>query len=268
MQIDNPHYQVVAEAFSRKALIYDSFGEDHPNLTRMRLHVYDHISSLVPMGSTLLELNAGTGFDAAQMVGRGYRIHATDLAPGMVAQIEHKITRYNLSDRLSVQQCSFTDLNQVQGGPFDAIYSNFGGLNCIDDLLLVTRHLPALLRPGGVVTWVIMPPVCLWELARLPQDVRVATRRLKRRTQSHVEGVTFTTTYFTPREVRRALGPDFRPLRLEGLSVFAPPADNNTLAKHHPRLYGWLVRLDQVLAPRWPFRAWGDFFILSARYVP
>ena len=81
----NADFEDVAEAFSRKAAVYDAFGEDHENLTRMRRKVRDHISALLPVGSYLLELNAGTGLDATAMVQRGYRVHATDISPGMVA---------------------------------------------------------------------------------------------------------------------------------------------------------------------------------------
>jgi ubiquinone/menaquinone biosynthesis C-methylase UbiE len=259
----------VAEAFSRKATIYDAFGKAHPNLMRMREKVYARIESLVPVGSYLLELNAGTGLDAAAMVGRGYRVHATDIAPGMLAQIQHKIARCNLGDWLTAQQCSFTELDQISAGPFDAVYSNFGGLNCVDDLTLVTRHLTSLLKPGGVVVWVIMPPVCLWELARLPQDFRVATRRLKHHNvRSNVEGVEFLTTYFTPREVRHAFGPAFGCLSVEGLSVLTPPADNKTFRARFPHLFRVLAVLDDRIA-KWPvLRQCGDFFVITMQYAP
>src|SRR5574341_575045 len=95
------HLSAVAEAFTRKAAVYDSFGEAHPNLTRMREKVYAHIQSIVRGGSYLLELNAGTGLDAAALVQSGYRIHATDIAPGMVSEIAAKIERYNLSHSLT-----------------------------------------------------------------------------------------------------------------------------------------------------------------------
>jgi ubiquinone/menaquinone biosynthesis C-methylase UbiE len=263
------HFQAVAEAFSRKATIYDAFGEDHPNLTRMRQKVYAHIEGLVSPGGSLLELNSGTGFDAMTLVGKGYRIHATDIAPGMLAQIQDKVRRYHLEDRITIQPCSFTELHQITTGPFDAIISNFGGLNCIEDLSLVTPNLPRLLKPGGVVIWVIMPPICLWELIRIPQDFHMATRRLKRRNVlSNVEGVKFLASYFTPQEVKRTFGPEFHPLRIEGLSVLTPPADNKTFARRFPRTYQTLVMLDDFVS-RWPlFRAWGDFFILSMRYEP
>lgn len=263
------HLAAVAEAFSRKATVYDAFGEGHPNLSRMREKVYAHSQSVVSAGSYLLELNAGTGLDAAALAQRGYRIHATDLAPGMVAQIEAKIERLKLADRLSAQQCSFTALDQVECGPFDAVISNFGGLNCIADLSEVTGQLPRLLKPGGCVVFTIMPPICLWELARIGRDLRTATRRLhKRGITSRVEGVEFTTHYFTPQQTRRAFGPTFRLIRLEGLSVLTPPADHKSFAHQHPRLYRLLARLDDAVSPWRPFSGWGDFYILSMRYVP
>lgn len=260
-------FDPVAKAFSRKALVYDAFGEDHPNLARMRQKVYDHVATLAAPGAHLLELNAGTGLDAVVYARHGYRVHATDIAPGMVREIERKIAALDLQERLTVQQCSFTALEQVSVGPFDAVVSNSGGLNCLGDLTAVTRHLPRLLRPGGTVTWVIMPRICPWELAVSIKDWRVGTRRLRRGgVLANVEGVQFMTYYFSTADVRHAFGPRFQQVALEGLSVVTPPADNKTFAHRHPRMYRWLTCIDDRLS-RWPpFHGWGDFFILSMRY--
>jgi ubiquinone/menaquinone biosynthesis C-methylase UbiE len=261
-------FESVAEAFSRKAMVYDAFGENHINLARMRRKFYDHIESVMRPGGHLLEINAGTGQDAVSLVERGFRIHATDIAPGMLAQIEEKIARSRLKDRLTVQSCSFTALEQVTSGPFDGLYSNSGGLNCIADLTVVTRSLPTLLRPGARVTWVVMPKICPWELAVIPKDRRVGTRRLHRHgVMAHVEGVYFMTYYFSANQARQAFGPRFRQVKLEGLSVFTPTADNKTFAVNHRRLYRGLVRLDDFLATRRPFNGWGDFFILTMEFV-
>jgi ubiquinone/menaquinone biosynthesis C-methylase UbiE len=258
----------VAEAFSRKATLYDAFGENHVNMARMRGKFYDHIQSVMSPGGHLLELNAGTGQDAVALVKQGFRVHATDIASGMLAQIEEKISRYGLEDRLTYQHCSFTQLDRIMGGPFDGIYSNSGGLNCTADLTAVTHGLPALLRPGARVTWVIMPKICLWELAVSVKDFRVGTRRLHRHgVMAHVEGVYFRSYYYTAKQVRQAFGPHFRQVRLEGLSVFTPTADNKTFAVNHSRLYRRLVQLDDLLATRRPFNGWGDFFILTMEFI-
>jgi ubiquinone/menaquinone biosynthesis C-methylase UbiE len=264
------HFERVAAAFSRKADEYDAFGDDHINLARMRRKVYEHVLQFLRPGDRLLELNAGTGIDAAFFAGRGYAVHAIDIAPGMLDHLAAKIEHQCLHDRLTYQALSFTELDRVAGGPFDYLLSNFGGLNCIADLSLVTRHLSTVLMPGSILTWVIMPPICPWEIALLLKGkIRIAARRLRRGgTLAHVEGVRFMTYYFTPHRVLKTLGPDYRLLRLEGLSVFTPPADRVDFPRRFPRLYRGLARLDDALASRPPFNRWGDFFILTAQRCP
>ena len=264
------HFQRVAEAFSRKAEAYDAFGPADVNIARMRRKVREHMLRFLQPTDRLLEINAGTGIDAAFFANLGYAIHAIDISPGMLEHLAGKVTRDQLQDRLTYQAASFTELDRVERSPFDYLLSNFGGLNCLEDLSLVCRHLPRVLKPGGRLTWVIMPPICPWEIAVLLRGrFKIATRRLSRHgTLAHVEGVRFKTYYFTPQHVLHVLGSNFRLLRLEGLSVFAPPADRLVFPQRFPRLYGWLTQLDDRLATRPPFNQCGDFFMLTAQYNP
>jgi SAM-dependent methyltransferase len=263
-------WREVAEAFGRKAQVYDDFGRQHPNLERMRTKVRVQVEQLLPPGGRLLEINAGTGADACYFAQQGYHVHASDLSPEMAAEIRAKAGRNSLSQRLTVQQLSFTQLEEAQGGPFDGVLSNMGGVNCMSDLRSITRALPALLKPGGVVVWVVMPPICLWELAQgLRGNLKLALRRLRPGgVIAQVEGLPVPTFYHSPGRVRAAFGPDFQALHLQGLSVFTPPADHKDFPLRHPRLYRWLVRLDERLSDHFPFRGMGDFFILSLRYLP
>jgi ubiquinone/menaquinone biosynthesis C-methylase UbiE len=255
--------------FSRKAAVYDAYGADHLAIRWARGQVRARVLSLLQPGARILELNAGTGEDAAYFAERGFRVHATDLADGMVAEIRRKIETRGLERRLSLQQCSFTDLERVAGAPYDLVFSNFGGLNCLPDLRPVAEKLPLVLRPRGYVVWVIMPPFCPWELAQaLRGRFKVAFRRLRRVTLAHLEGAHFMTYYFTPAAVQRALGADFVRLSLQGLSLFSPPAFMDGFPRRFPRLFRRLAALDERLAGRAPFNAWGDFFVLAARYSP
>jgi len=266
----DPEISTIAEAFSRTAEKYDAFAFDHPHLARMRNKVYAHLGRLLPPGARILELNAGSGVDAIALAQHGYRVHATDIAPGMLARLHSKVEQYGLGDQVTVQQCSFTDLSLVQGAPFDAIFSDLGGLNCIPDLSPIIFQLPQVLRPGGVVTWVLMPRVCLWELAELFRgNPRLAFRRFAPGgTRSHLEGLYFQVYYFTPRQVLAWFGKDYQQLALEGLSVITPTAESKNLAKCFPRFYRALSWLDDRLSPLPPWRGWGDFFIVSMRYQP
>lgn len=260
----------IAEAFSRTAGQYDRFAEEHPHLTRMRHKVYAHLRRFVSPGQRILELNAGTGTDAVYLAQQGYHVHATDIAPGMLQRLGDKVARLGLNGRVTTQHCSYTDLTHVHGDPYDAVFSNLGGLNCLPDLAPVIRDLPNVLRPGGYVTWVLMPPICLWELATLfIGQFRLALRRLSPQgTRAHLEGLYFNVYYFSPRQIIAAFGPDFRPLAIEGLSVITPTAESKNLAIRHPRFYHFLAWLDDRLSPLSPWRGWGDFFIVTLRYQP
>lgn len=270
---DNPfdqHFATISEAFSRTADYYDAFAEDHPNQTRMRHKACAHPIKHLKPGQRILELNAGTGIDAVYLAQHGFFVHATDIAPGMLRRLQHKVSALNLGDRITVQTCSFTELEHIQGAPYDAVFSNLGGLNCIPDLGAVIDGLPHILRPGGLVIWVLMPPICLWELVLVfTGKFRLALRRLKPGgVRAHLEGLYFTVYYYTPKQVANAFGPHYRLLEIEGLSVITPTAESKNMAKRFPRLYAALAWLDDRLSPRWPWWGWGDFFIITLRYQP
>jgi len=268
--MNDPQFPVIAEAFSRTAEKYDSFAQDHPHLTRMRNKVYDHVSRFLPRGSRILELNAGTGTDAVALAQRGYQVHAIDIAAGMLRRLHEKVEQLHLGEQITYQQCSFTDLAEIRGAPFDAVFSDLGGLNCIPDLTPVIKDLPRVLESGGLVTWVLMPPVCLWEMAEVFRgNFRLAFRRLARKgARSHLEGLYFDVYYFNSRQVIQWFGRDYSLVALEGLSVITPTAESKNLAKQFPRLYRTLAWLDDRLSPRHPWCEWGDFYTLSLRYLP
>jgi hypothetical protein len=186
----------------------------------------------------------------------------------MLDRLSEKVNQLGLQGRVIMEQRSFLSLENVQGSPFDAVFSDLGGLNCVPDLTPVIRQLPKILKPGGIVTWVLMPHVCLWELAEvLRGNFSLAFRRFARgRVRANLEGLNFDVYYFSPRQVMQWFGNDFELLALEGLSVITPTAESRNFAKWHPRLYGALSWLDDSLSPRWPWNGWGDFYILTMRF--
>lgn len=263
-------FDSIDRGFSAKALVYDDYGADHPVILWARTQVRDHLLSLVPPGSSVLELAAGTGADAVFLAERGYRVHATDLAGGMVAETRRKIARHRLGERMTAQQVSFTELERVTGGPYDLVFSNFGGLNCVPDLRAMTRGLPRLLAPGAFVTLVIMPPVCSWEIGQaLRGDVKTAFRRLHRGgVRARVASAYFTTYYFRPGQVLQSLGPGYRRVAVRALSLFSPPPYLEKFARGHAKLFRRLAALDERVGT-WPIlNTMGDFFMLTVQRLP
>lgn len=259
----------VNKGFSAEAQVYDVDGESNPIIRWARSLVRKSVMRFLPAGSSILEINAGTGVDAAWLVDHGYRVHATDIADGMMAAIRAKIQASSAPDRFTAQKLSFTELEKVDNTAFDGVVSNFGGLNCTPDLSLVSSGLRWVLKPGGMIIWVIMPPVSPWEFAQILRGHwRTAIRRLRRGgVMANVSGSQVMTYYFTPGQVRRALGTDFKVEALQSFSLFCPPMYMAGFSKKFPHLIKNLMRLDEFFG-RFPIlSSCGDFFIITARYV-
>src|SRR6266850_2881236 len=152
----------INRAFSRQAVHFDVDDSANPILQAWRRKIYSHVEGFLKPGDRILELNAGTGIDAFYFAKRGYAVHATDLSNGMVEQMNKKLNESPMP-RLSSQQISFEHLDRLDQTHFDYVFSNFGGLNCIPELSVVTRHLSEKLVQGAYLTWVVMPLVCPWE---------------------------------------------------------------------------------------------------------
>jgi ubiquinone/menaquinone biosynthesis C-methylase UbiE len=263
-------HQAVNAAFSKQSLHFDTDDASNQVLQHMRYQVYEHVHKFLKPGSSMLELNAGTGIDALHFASLGHRVHATDLSDGMIAEIEKKIQRNNLSHLLSCQQLSFDQLQHVKSRGFDYCFSNFGGLNCIDNLHKVTRLLPALLKPGAYITWVIMPPVCLWELLGLLKGrTKKALRRFERNgTASHLEGEHFVTYYHSLEQIKDAFKEDFTFITSEGLAALTPQPHRPDFPKAHPKFYEGLRKLDAMVRTSFPFNRWADHIIVTFQYTP
>jgi ubiquinone/menaquinone biosynthesis C-methylase UbiE len=266
----SPDLQAVDRGFSAKAQEYDDLAETHPVVIWMRRRIRETVERALPPPARILELNAGSGLDAAYLASHGYTVHATDIAEGMLRALAGKASQPDVQGRITYERRSFFDLSSVLGAPFDVVFSNLGGLNCTDDLSLVTRELPGVLRPGGTLVWILMPRVTPWELAQaLRGHWGTATRRLRRGgTVANVEGAAVPVWYHTPGTVERALGPSFRRVSLRSLCLFAPPPFFEGFVRRHQRLTHFLMRLDDAFGGCWPLNRAGDFYIYAARYEP
>lgn len=260
---------VVNRAFSKQSLSYDAIDKENRVLQDMRQQVYDHVSAFIKTRSRILELNAGTGIDATHFVRQGHTVHATDLSDGMIKQIENKIIQHQLTGQLTCQQLSYDQLDTLEGRTFDYIFSNFGGLNCIDDLSKVTKDLSKLLTSDGYVTFVIMPPIYLWELVGIFKGHgKQAFRRLhKNGVIAHLEGEYFKTYYFSLSQIKKAFGSKFKFIQSEGLCALSPPPSRGDFPLKHPALYKSLCKMDSLVRSSFPFNRWADHIIVTFQYT-
>lgn len=260
---------LAAEAFSAQSGVFDDLYRNNTIVHYKRNRIRAHVNSLLQPGSQLLELNAGTGEDSLYFASRGHHVHATDIAPGMLQQLQHKVQMAGLTEHISTELRSYTALDQLhEQGPFDHVFSNFAGLNCTDQLGHVLQSLSPLVKKGGTVTLVLLPSFCLWESALLFKGMwRTAFRRFagKKGARSHVEGHYFRCWYYQPSFVKQIMREDFEHLCTEGLCTLVPPSYIEHFAEKYPRVYSMLCRLEESHARRWPWRNIGDYYIISFR---
>jgi ubiquinone/menaquinone biosynthesis C-methylase UbiE len=167
-EVSTIHEQAVANAFSKQATHFDLLYNDKTIIQYKRKRVREHVEKFLPTASSILELNAGTGEDAIYFARLGHTIHATDIAAGMQEVAIKKIKEAELESAVSFELCSFTELEALhRRGPYDLIFSNFAGLNCTNELEKVLGSFSNLLKPGGLVTLVLLPRFCLWEFLLL-----------------------------------------------------------------------------------------------------
>jgi Methyltransferase domain len=262
--IDDP----VPRAFSKQAEHYDQDDGANPILVNWRKQVYRHVDQFIKPVSNILELNAGTGIDALRFAHAGHTVLATDYAPGMIQKIQQKIEQSGLSEKFHVRLCSFESLDDLKRKKFDYVFSNFGGLNCSKNIALVTRHLPALLDKGAYVTWVIMPPVSLWELSWAFKGNKAAFRRLnKDGALAHLEGEYFKTYYYSLADLKKAFGREFKLIKVEGLGSVSPPPSGQAFIAKHPTIHAFLNSIDGAVRNIFPFNRWADHIIVTFQFT-
>jgi ubiquinone/menaquinone biosynthesis C-methylase UbiE len=258
-----------ADAFTGQSVIFDALYSNTAIINYKRERVRNHILKYLSQDSSILELNSGTGEDAIFFAGKGHKVHATDISPGMQQQLQLKVKKQQMGALVSNELCSYTNLDKLKNkGPYDLVFSNFAGLNCTSELDKVLASIPSLLSPNGMITLVILPKFCLWEtLLLFKGKFRTAFRRFfssKGRT-AHVEGYYFKCWYYNPSYIINRLKNSFDVLSIEGLCTIVPPSYIESFAEKHPSVYNFLKNKEDKLKSRWPWRVMGDYYIISLR---
>lgn len=216
--------------------------------------VYRFMENKTAPGAAVLELNCGTGEDALWLARQGCRVLATDVSAPMVDIAAAKVRAAGLEQNIqaSVFDMRLPGRDRPAGSPappYDLIWSNFGGLNCLspDELRRLGTVLPALLRPGGCFLAVAMGRFCAWESLYflLKGKFRTAFRRLRGGPISAAlgAGARIDTWYYTPSELR-ACFPALTARSVQPVGIWAPPSYLDAWFARHPGLLGPLAFLE------------------------
>lgn len=199
-------------------------------MQRERVYFALQVNKLVKSKSKILEINCGTGEDAIWLANHGHSVLATDASEEMIRIAKQKASGFNKSD-LQFQQAEFSDLNAKYGTQkFDLIFSNFGGLNCVNvtELTQLFSDFSKLLLPNGKLALVVMGRKCLWErnYFLLKGSSKNAFRRNSKQTvAAHLGAGTYVSTYYySPKELLQLTDANFKQEELVPIGFFVPPS--------------------------------------------
>lgn len=253
-------------AFDAIAGRYDEIFTNSLIGRAQRNAVWRELEQLFPSGSSVLELNCGTGEDALFLAARGVVVTALDQSPRMIDVAERRLAAHP-GAKVSFCPLDNEDLAVLRPRRFDGAFSNFGGLNCIRDLGGVAENLGALLKPGAPLLLCLLGPCCAWEVLwyALRGQWKKAFRRFGYRpvTARIADGPPLAVRYRTVRALEAVFSPYFRLKSWQGVGILVPPSYAETWARRFPRLLRFSAWLDSYLGRCPGIRGAADHIVLS-----
>ena len=258
-------------SFNAIAAGYDSRDNSNPIIIWMRSIVHELYLKHLPVNAKILELNAGTGVDAVFLADNGFSVLATDISDKMIDVLISNAKAQISKKRISAEVRSFYEISQIPENDFDAVVSNFGGLNCINDFSKLSVDLAAKLKPGGLFIAVVMNKLCPWEIFYyiLKLNFKEAFRRFnKQGIMAELNGEKVLTYYFTPAEFTAAFSRNFTAVKLYTLALNTPPPYLLGIYNVLKPLVKLWMKIDELIKSLPLLNRMGDHFIIVMKKTP
>lgn len=257
-------------SFDHVALEYDTLFTHSEIGKRQRNIVYQFLESNLHRWHSIFEINCGTGEDAIFFAQKGKQITATDISKKMIETAQKKAAALAL-DGLQFEQLDSTRIKSYPTGKkYDLIFSNFGGLNCLNPEELKTFLSTAqkkILNSHGSIVMVLMSKGSIWEslfyLKKL--DFKKAFRRMTNKALPvNVEGKQVATYYYNPSFFKPLLS-TFHIQHIQTVGFFLPPSYLEDYFKRKPKLLSSLFWLENKLSKLSFLAGFSDHYLIELK---
>jgi ubiquinone/menaquinone biosynthesis C-methylase UbiE len=251
-------------AFDAIAKVYDSLFTTSRIGRSQRAAVWRKAATVFRSGNRVLELNCGTGEDALFLARRGIVVYACDASGEMIAQARARKAIEAPSAAVDFNVLCTESLESLSGKCFDGIFSNFSGLNCVEDLSRTARVLAMLVHPGSQLLICLSTRFCVWEMLHylLRGEVRKCFRRVGGVAQSSLGGHSVTVYYPTLSSVLKSFRPNFQLRSVTGIGVTVPPSYLEAWAERNEYMFRLCEAADRVICHMPGVRVLGDHMLL------
>ena len=242
------------------AVPFDAFAADYDRQFSERLParwlraaVHARVAPLIQNGTGVVDLGCGTGYDAVAFARRGAQVFAIDASGAMLERAAANVAAGGLQDRVSLRHSDLLDwTTAVLPDGFEAriVFSNFGALNCVEDLPPLFELVRTALPVGGYAIVTMMGRFCLTESVyfALRGDWSRARRRWNGTSEYAAAGGIHPVWYHSPASVRRAAS-GFELVGIYGVGALLPPSEAYAVCERWPATFRRLAAIDRRLAP-------------------
>ena len=256
---------------TQAGLAFDTLAEDYDahftqsRIGRAQRDAVWHKAVEVFRGElSILELNCGTGEDALFLAGQGHRITALDASRAMIDRAAQRKEDEAPNAAVDFRLLPTESLGLLPPTYFDAVFSNFSGLNCVDDLAEVATQLAHRTQTGAPALLCFSTRFCLWESAwhLLCGEWRKAVRRWSGHSTAVLNGVNVSVHYPTIRDIARAFSPHFALRSAIGIGILVPPSYLESWMRRLPRVLALMAAADRIVCRLPMLRTLGDHVLL------
>lgn len=259
--------QETEAAFDRYAASYDEEFTFSSVGKFQRERVWRFLSKHISPGThpEVLELNCGTGEDALWFVKNGFKITATDISNEMVQVAKQKLG----NNHAAVLQADIAEIGEkLYNKKFDLIFSDFGGLNCLNANALkeMDSVFSRLLKPGGRLIFVVMSRNCKWEqwyFKRKNEPGKAFRRRSAEGSEAVIFDKKFSTWYYSPAEIASFFEEHFSVNKFKPVGITLPPSYLDNYFRKHPLRLRLLNVLEKGLGGLSSLSDHADHFIID-----
>lgn len=261
--------------FDHIASSYDASFTRTPIGQLQRKQVWSYLEKITTQlpGLDILELNCGTGEDAVLFSEKGFNIVATDVSEEMLKVTQEKVQQYSMQRKISSH---YLDLDTFDDTlfqkKFDLVFSNFGGLNCInpESMQKLFDKIPAVLSPEGRFVAVIMPRFCLWESLYFTckfQFGNILRRWTKNSVDAGLHGSKVKTWYYSPSQIK-SWAAKFSVVRAKPIGFALPPSYLQKFFSKHKTFLGRLDNLEKKLNKWSSLSGMADHYLIDLKLKP
>jgi cyclopropane fatty-acyl-phospholipid synthase-like methyltransferase len=238
---------MLQEAFDNYAEHYDEHFTNSLIGKAQRQQVYSYLSTLNYFtNKNILEINCGTGEDAKVFSEHNSHVTATDISEKMIAFAKRKSENSSIKFITS----SIQDIEKkINSNKFDAVFSNFGGLNCLNEkeLIQFSKTISNFTHPKSDLVFVIMGTNCFIEKLYffLKFDKAKAFRRKQKLgVETKINSEIFTTFYYSPKQLKTIFKSGFEIAHIKPIGLFVPPTYLEPFVKKHSTFFKFLLKID------------------------